>query len=116
MRITSGSWRSTIFSAVRKLSVSWPISRWLIRQRCSMWRYSTGSSIVTTCASRVTLMWAIIDASVVLLPDPVEPVTSTRPSCSSARRVTIGGSPSSAMPGTSGTTYRMASATLPCWR
>ena len=31
------------------------------------------------CAERVALMWSIIAASVVLLPLPVVPVTSTRP-------------------------------------
>ena len=36
-------------------------------------------------------MWSIIAASVVVLPEPVAPVTSTRPRCSSASRLTPGG-------------------------
>ena len=54
-------------------------------------RISIGSSIVTMCCRRVRLMWSIIDASVVVLPEPVAPVTSTRPRRSSARRVTPSG-------------------------
>ena len=59
--------------------VSTPISRWLMIDRLSRWRYSIGSSIVMMCAVRVALISSIIAASVVLLPLPVVPVTSTRP-------------------------------------
>ena len=38
-------------------------------------------------------MWSSIAASVVVLPEPVAPVTRTSPRCSSARRVTPGGQP-----------------------
>ena len=38
-----------------------------------------GSSIVTTWTSRLLLMWSIMPARVVVLPEPVGPVTSTRP-------------------------------------
>ena len=61
-------------------------------------------------------MWSIIAASVVVLPEPVGPVTSTRPRCSSARRRTIGGSPSSSIDGMPGSTRRSTSPTEPRWR
>ena len=54
-------------------------SRWLTIEWWSRCRYSIGSSTVMMCAARVALMWSIIAASVVLLPLPVVPVTSTRP-------------------------------------
>src|SRR5215213_7071050 len=60
-------------------------------QSRSGWRISIGSSIVTMCWCRVRLMWSSIAASVVVLPEPVAPVTSTSPRCSSARRRTPGG-------------------------
>ena len=50
-----------------------------------------GSSIVTMWHSRVRLMWSIIAASVVVFPQPVGPVTSTRPRDSSASRRTASG-------------------------
>ena len=40
-------------------------------------------------------MWSMIAASVVVLPEPVAPVTRTSPRCSSARRLTPAGSESS---------------------
>ena len=42
-------------------------------------------------------MWSIIAASVVVLPEPVVPVTSTMPRGSSASSLTVSGSPSSAI-------------------
>src|SRR5438874_1067197 len=57
-------------------------------QPWSRCRISIGSSIVTMCRRRVRLMWSSIAASVVVLPEPVAPVTSTRPRCSSASRPT----------------------------
>ena len=50
----------------------------------SAWTISIGSSSVTMCWRRVVLTWSIIAASVVVLPEPVAPVTRTRPRCSSA--------------------------------
>ena len=46
---------------------------------------------------RVALMWSIIAASVVDLPEPVGPVTSTRPRGRSARNLHTFGRPSSSM-------------------
>ena len=51
-------------------------------------------------------MWSIIAASVVVLPEPVGPVTSTSPRFSSARRRTTGGRPSSSIGGMPGRMWR----------
>ena len=50
-----------------------------------------GSSTVTMCRRRLRLMWSIIEASVVVLPEPVVPVTSTMPRGSRASFCTTGG-------------------------
>ena len=78
-RITSGSWRSAAFSASAKLVASAPSSRWLTMHFLCWCRNSIGSSIVMMCSSRVALITSISDASVVDLPEPVGPVTSTSP-------------------------------------
>ena len=62
-------------------------------------RYSIGSSIVITCAVRVALISSIIAASVVVLPLPVVPVTSTSPRSSAAIFFSTGGSASSSIGG-----------------
>src|SRR6516225_7266645 len=59
-----------------------------IRSRC---RNSIGSSMVMMLRVVVRLMASIIAASVVDLPDPVRPVTSTRPRGENARSRTTGG-------------------------
>ena len=64
---------------VAKLCVSLCTSRWLTRQPLCGWMYSIGSSIVRMCSCRSVLILSIIAASVVDLPLPVGPVTSTRP-------------------------------------
>ena len=63
--------------------MSRPISRWLMIDFLSLCRTSIGSSMVTMWRRIVRLMWSIIAASVVVLPEPVVPVTSTRPRGSS---------------------------------
>ena len=78
-RITSGSCRSAARSASAKPVASVPISRWLTTQRLCRCRNSIGSSIVMMWSWRVRLISSIIAASVVDLPEPVGPVTSTRP-------------------------------------
>ena len=78
-RITSGSWRSAARSASPKLVASTPISRWLTMQRLCRCTNSIGSSIVRMWSVRLRLTSSIIAASVVDLPEPVGPVTSTRP-------------------------------------
>ena len=78
-RMTSGSCRSTCLSAAPKLCVSWPTSRWLTSERLLPCMNSIGSSTVTMWSARVRLTRSISAASVVDLPEPVGPVTSTRP-------------------------------------
>ncbi len=74
-----------------------PTSRWLMTERLSLCTNSIGSSIVTMCLLIVTLMWSIIAASVVDLPEPVVPVSRMIPRSSSARSRTTEGSASSSM-------------------
>ncbi len=83
-RITSGSWRRALFSACPKLMVSTPTSRWFTIDRLSRMRNSIGSSMVMMWQVSVALTWSTIAASVVDLPEPVVPVTRTRPRCSPA--------------------------------
>ena len=79
-RMTSGSWRSALFSACAEATcVSTPTSRWFTIDRLSRMRNSIGSSIVMMWQVSVALMWSIIAASVVDLPEPVVPVTRMRP-------------------------------------
>ena len=94
-------------------SVSNPTSRWSMVAKESVWRYSMGSSTVMMWQARVSLMWLIIAAKVVVLPEPVGPVTRTRPRCSSARRRTTSGSPRSSMVDALVRTRRTARATEP---
>ena len=53
--------------------MSSPTSRWLIIASLSAWITSMGSSMVTMCTSRRSLMWSIMPASVVVLPRPGRP-------------------------------------------
>ena len=59
--------------------MSEPTSRWLTAERLCSCTYSIGSSMVRMWQARWVLIWSIIAASVVDLPEPVGPVTSTRP-------------------------------------
>ena len=62
-------------------------------------------------------MWSIIAASVVLLPLPVVPVTSTRPRSSSAIFFSTGGRPSSSMVLTFTGMTRSTTPMVPrCWK
>src|SRR5438034_820608 len=79
IRMTSGAWRNTCRSAALNDSVSFPTSRCEIFARLSRCRNSIGSSMVMMLTRRPRLMWLIIAASAVDLPDPVTPVTSTSP-------------------------------------
>src|SRR3954468_13302767 len=78
-RITSGSWRRAPFSAAANVCASEPISRWLTMHFLCEWRNSIGSSTVMMCSSRDSLIASIMAASEVDLPEPVGPVTRTRP-------------------------------------
>ena len=95
MRTMSGSSRSAARSAFEKLLVSLCTSRWFTRQFLCAWMYSIGSSIVRMCSCRSLLILSIIAASVVDLPLPVGPVTSTRPRGRSASDPRTAGSPRS---------------------
>ena len=97
-RITSGSWRRAAFRASGEgLVASEPISRWLTMHFLWPWRNSIGSSTVMMCSSRVSLISSIIAASEVDLPEPVGPVTSTRPRGFSVKSWTVGGRPRSSI-------------------
>ena len=78
-RMTSGSWRSAARSASANVTASGPISRWLTMHVPCQWRNSIGSSIVRMCSCLEWLTWSSSEASVVDLPEPVGPVTRTRP-------------------------------------
>jgi hypothetical protein len=102
--------------AMVKSSVSTRISRWLTMPSLSAWRTSMGSSIVTMWTARLALTWSIMAARVVVLPDPVGPVTSTRPRGFSARWAITGGRPSSAIDIAPSWTRRSTIPTDPRWR
>ncbi|EER59291.1 hypothetical protein AcdelDRAFT_3137 [Acidovorax delafieldii 2AN] len=91
IRITSGAWRSAFFSAVCSDCVSLPISRWFTMDFLLRNWYSTGSSIVRMWPVSWLLRLSIIDASVVLLPEPVAPTTRIRPRFSRIRSPRMGG-------------------------
>ena len=116
MRMTSGSWRRTRRSARLNEPVSMPTSRWLMIDFLSSWRNSIGSSTVTMWRRRVELMWSIIAASVVDLPEPVVPVSSTIPRSSSASSRMTGGSESSLIVLIDTGMARTTSETEPRWR
>ena len=77
------------------------------------WRNSIGSSTVTMCSGLVRLMMSISEASEVDFPDPVGPVTSTRPRRRSVNAFTDSGSPRSSNCGMSWGIGRSATATVP---
>ena len=93
-RITSGSWRRTCLSAWPKPCVSAPTSRWFTMQLLCLCRNSIGSSTVMMWPCRSVLTTSTIEASVVDLPEPVGPVTTTNPRGNRARSATTGGRPS----------------------
>ncbi len=109
----SGSCRSTYLRAPLKLTVSEPISRWFTTQSLCGCRYSIGSSIVMMWRRCSLLILSMIDASVVLLPEPVGPVTSTRPLGRFEMSEMTGGRPSSSNDRILNGIVRMAPATAP---
>ena len=68
------------------------------------------------CLLVVSLMWSIIAASVVDLPEPVVPVSRTIPRSSSASSLTTGGSASSSIVLILWGIARQASEIRPRWR
>jgi hypothetical protein len=68
------------------------------------------------CSSRLALITSISDASVVDLPEPVGPVTSTKPRGLLANSATTGGSPSVSSGTTSNGISRNAAPTADRWK
>src|SRR5882724_11043781 len=91
---TSGSSRRAARKASAKLLVSACSSRWFTTQFLFMCTNSIGSSIVRMWSCRSVLILSIMAASVVDLPDPVGPVTSTKPRGLSHSLLTTAGRPS----------------------
>src|SRR3989441_3852191 len=111
--MTSGSCRRAARRAVRKLLESWPTSRWFTHATLSTCRTSMGSSMVTRWRGRVRLMYSIMAARVVVFPEPVGPVTSTRPRASLASFCTTGRSPNSSNVGPPMRSFRKTMLTPP---
>ena len=78
-----------------------------------MCSYSIGSSMVTMCRASRRLISSTSAASVVVLPDPVGPPTSTSPRGSCASSSTDGGNPSVDSRGTRVGSSRTAAAARP---
>ncbi|MBA7701730.1 hypothetical protein ES703_110475 [subsurface metagenome] len=87
----SGSCRNTCLRPNAKFGQSKPISRCSIILISFSNKYSTGSSNVTIRFLYFLFINPIIPASVVLLPEPVWPVTITNPLGMSVSSLTIGG-------------------------
>ena len=68
------------------------------------------------CSSRVLLISSIIAASEVDLPEPVGPVTSTKPRGRLVNSCTAGGSPSSSIELSPKGIRRNAAPTAPRWK
>ena len=115
-RITSGSWRSAALRPIAKDCASVPISRWLTMHFLCECRNSIGSSMVRMWSSRVSLISLMIDASVVDLPEPVGPVTSTMPRGFLAKPRTTGGRPSFSIGTVSLGIRRKAAPSEPRWK
>ena len=95
--MTSGSSRSAPRRALAKDFVWVWTSRWVTWQPLEGMMYSIGSSSVMMWSWRERLIWSTSAASVVLLPLPTEPVTSTRPLWNSVRSRNCSGKPSSSI-------------------
>ena len=98
-RMTLGAWRRAARRARAKVWVSAPTSRWLMVDMLCGCRYSIGSSMVMMWTAFSRLILLMIAASVVDLPEPVGPVTSTIPLRSLAISLSWGGMPSSSTVG-----------------
>ncbi len=98
---TSGDSRRALRSAAANDSACLPTWRWVMTASWLVCRYSIGSSMLITCFCEVLLISSTIAARVVDLPDPVGPVTRTRPLLSSVSRFTAAGIPRSSRVGIS---------------
>ncbi len=113
IRRTSGSSRNAERRARSKEGLSRPISRWETADVLWWCTYSTGSSMVRMCAALVSLILSMMDANVVDLPDPVGPVTKTKPRGCSETHVAAAGRPRSSKFGILAGITRRASAVCP---
>ena len=100
-------------SAVVKPEVSELTSRWEMMLFLSLYRNSIGSSMVTMFDEVCSLIWSIMEARVVDLPEPVVPVTRIRPRLRRERSRMTSGRPSCSKAGTMPTMARMARAGVP---
>src|SRR3569833_31893 len=94
-RTMSGSSRKAERKASAKPRVSRWTSRWFTSERLDSWTNSIGSSRVRMWSGRLSLAWLTMPASVVDLPEPVGPVTRTRPRGNMHRSRKILGEPRS---------------------
>ena len=115
-KITSGSSRRADRNPSSKVLTSVPTSRWLISDRLCVCTNSTGSSIVKMWQARSRLIWSIMAANVVLLPEPVGPTTKTNPYGAFSNFEQAAGAPSSSSGLMRWGTTRRASAMHPRWR
>ncbi len=82
----------------------------------SSYTNSMGSSSVTMCAGTLPLMWSMMAASVVVLPEPVGPVTRKSPCFLSDSSLSTSGRPSSSSVGTLAGMSRKATPGTPIWK
>ena len=94
--------------------MSTPTSRWLTNDFLLVCTYSTGSSTVMMCPPDVLLRWSISAASVVDLPDPVPPTTSTSPRLFMMTSFSTGGRDSFSKLGISDAMVRITMPTCCC--
>ena len=114
---TSGDSRSAERSADANDSACTPTCRCVTRLRAGSCRNSTGSSIVMMCRACLRFTSETMAASVVVLPAPVGPVTSTRPLLCSVSLATAGGSCRSSSVGIRcGMTRNTAPIPRACWK
>ena len=117
MSTTSGSSRNAARRELANECVSECTSRWFTRHFLWLWRNSIGSSIVIMCSSRSLLILSSMAASVVDFPEPVGPVTSTRPRGLSHSVFTTGARPSPSKLLISQGMVRKTAPTAPrCWK
>ena len=98
----SGSCRNERRKPSANEGVSTPTSRCVKTDSAGSKRYSTGSSIVTTWRATVLFTWSSTAASVVDFPEPVGPLTMSRPDSRAAHsRSKSAGTPSESRSGIS---------------
>jgi len=109
----SGACRNAFFSAVSKLLVSVPTSRWLTIDFLFLKMNSTGSSSVRMWPDFCSLRRSSIADSDVDLPEPVAPTIRIRPRFCMMISLSTSGSPSVSNFGTSPGMKRTTTAAIP---